>query len=233
MIIASKVGSGVFIASALLLFGISALYHRFYWGPAGEAVLRCYGVVGMANKNLIDGIADLLAPDRWGRGVDVRVREVMQDGSARSGSRRVGRLSRALVTLQVTTVTVLMFFAVLAGVMAFVLHQVCLVCLTLMWLEAVLGLGGERMLAALGFDIGTYHLNEGHAALLPLALLLRHRRDTHIARPWGFDDIMADHREYVETAIGAVRERGPLAPADLPEVARRLPPPCRGTCPSS
>jgi uncharacterized alkaline shock family protein YloU len=42
---------------------------------AGEAVLRCYGVVGMANKNLIDGIADLLAPDRWGRGVDVRVRE--------------------------------------------------------------------------------------------------------------------------------------------------------------
>jgi uncharacterized alkaline shock family protein YloU len=42
---------------------------------AGEAVLRCYGVVGMANKNLIDGIADLLAPDRWGRGVDVHVRD--------------------------------------------------------------------------------------------------------------------------------------------------------------
>lgn len=42
---------------------------------AGEAVLRCYGVVGMANKNLIDGIADLLQPDRWGRGVDVRVRD--------------------------------------------------------------------------------------------------------------------------------------------------------------
>ncbi len=42
---------------------------------AGEAVLRCYGVVGMASTNLIDGIADLLAPDRWGRGVEVRVRE--------------------------------------------------------------------------------------------------------------------------------------------------------------
>ncbi len=42
---------------------------------AGEAVLHCYGVVGMANKNLIDGIADLLQPDRWGRGVDVRVRD--------------------------------------------------------------------------------------------------------------------------------------------------------------
>jgi uncharacterized alkaline shock family protein YloU len=42
---------------------------------AGEAVLRSYGVVGMASKNLIGGIADLLQPDRWGRGVDVQVRE--------------------------------------------------------------------------------------------------------------------------------------------------------------
>ena len=42
---------------------------------AGEAVLRCYGVVGVANKNLIGGLADLLQPDRWGRGVDVHVRD--------------------------------------------------------------------------------------------------------------------------------------------------------------
>jgi uncharacterized alkaline shock family protein YloU len=42
---------------------------------AGEAVLRCYGVVGVASKNLIGGIADLLQPDRWGRGVDVLVRD--------------------------------------------------------------------------------------------------------------------------------------------------------------
>lgn len=46
------------------------------------------------------------------------VREVMQDGSARAGSRRVGRLSRVLVATQVATVTVLMFFGVMAGVMA-------------------------------------------------------------------------------------------------------------------
>jgi starch phosphorylase len=44
--------------------------------------------------------------------------------------------------------------------------------------EAILGIGGERMLRALGFEIETYHLNEGHAALLPLALLRRHPRDT-------------------------------------------------------
>ncbi len=42
---------------------------------AGDAVLRCYGVVGVASKNLAGGLADLLQPDRWGRGVEVRVRD--------------------------------------------------------------------------------------------------------------------------------------------------------------
>jgi uncharacterized alkaline shock family protein YloU len=42
---------------------------------AGDAVLRCYGVVGVASKNLIGGLADLLQPDRWGRGVDVHVHD--------------------------------------------------------------------------------------------------------------------------------------------------------------
>lgn len=40
--------------------------------------------------------------------------------------------------------------------------------------EIVLGIAGVRMLHALGFDIATYHLNEGHAALLGLELLRRH-----------------------------------------------------------
>lgn len=43
--------------------------------------------------------------------------------------------------------------------------------------EIVLGLGGEKALRALGFSITKYHLNEGHAALLTLALLKRHRRE--------------------------------------------------------
>ncbi|HEX9116849.1 MAG TPA: Asp23/Gls24 family envelope stress response protein [Anaerolineae bacterium] len=42
---------------------------------AGDAVLQCYGVVGMASKNLIGGVADLLQPQRWGKGVDVRVND--------------------------------------------------------------------------------------------------------------------------------------------------------------
>jgi hemolysin III len=32
--------AAVYTVGAMLLFGISALYHRFYWGPTGEAVLR-------------------------------------------------------------------------------------------------------------------------------------------------------------------------------------------------
>ncbi|GAB3554368.1 alpha-glucan family phosphorylase [Noviherbaspirillum agri] len=41
--------------------------------------------------------------------------------------------------------------------------------------EIVLGIGGVRVLHALGFRIQRYHLNEGHAALLCLALLRRTR----------------------------------------------------------
>jgi glycogen phosphorylase len=42
--------------------------------------------------------------------------------------------------------------------------------------EIVLGIGGYRLLRALGFEIETYHMNEGHSALLALELLHGHRR---------------------------------------------------------
>ncbi len=37
--------------------------------------------------------------------------------------------------------------------------------------EIVLGIGGLRMLDALGYEISVYHMNEGHAALLTVALV--------------------------------------------------------------
>jgi glycogen phosphorylase len=40
--------------------------------------------------------------------------------------------------------------------------------------EIVLGIGGVRMLDALGFEIRQFHLNEGHSALLALQLLRRY-----------------------------------------------------------
>ncbi|MFJ5549568.1 hemolysin III family protein [Streptomyces sp. NPDC093225] len=36
----ARVACGVYVLTACLLFGISALYHRGTWGPRGEAVLR-------------------------------------------------------------------------------------------------------------------------------------------------------------------------------------------------
>ncbi len=44
--------------------------------------------------------------------------------------------------------------------------------------EAILGIGGVTMLQAMGYDnIATYHMNEGHASLLALALLEEQVRD--------------------------------------------------------
>ncbi len=40
---------------------------------AGEAVLRCYGVVGMAAATLRDGIAELLQGDSYHRGVEAKL----------------------------------------------------------------------------------------------------------------------------------------------------------------
>jgi uncharacterized alkaline shock family protein YloU len=41
---------------------------------ANQAVNQCYGVVGMASKNLVDGIAHLLTRDSR-RGIEVRINE--------------------------------------------------------------------------------------------------------------------------------------------------------------
>jgi starch phosphorylase len=49
--------------------------------------------------------------------------------------------------------------------------------------EIVLGIGGVRMLDALGFRIDAYHLNEGHSALLALELLRRTELDEDDKRP--------------------------------------------------
>lgn len=62
--------------------------------------------------------------------------------------------------------------------------------------EIVLGIGGARILQALGFSIRAYHLNEGHAALLTLHLLHQFGRSAR--------DIKLSGREY---DYALVRER--------------------------
>jgi starch phosphorylase len=49
--------------------------------------------------------------------------------------------------------------------------------------EMVLGVGGARLLNALGFTINAYHMNEGHSALLGLELLRRHAYPPRDVRP--------------------------------------------------
>lgn len=39
---------------------------------AGSAALECYGLVGMASRNLKDGIAELLGRENLSRGIEVR-----------------------------------------------------------------------------------------------------------------------------------------------------------------
>ncbi|TAK87474.1 MAG: alpha-glucan family phosphorylase [Betaproteobacteria bacterium] len=49
--------------------------------------------------------------------------------------------------------------------------------------EIVLGIGGVRMLQALGFEVSHYHMNEGHSALLTLELLRRNAYAPEDVRP--------------------------------------------------
>jgi len=49
--------------------------------------------------------------------------------------------------------------------------------------EIVLGIGGVRLLQALGFTVRHYHMNEGHSALIGLELLRRYTYPTEDVRP--------------------------------------------------
>ena len=44
-------------------------------GLATTAVLECYGVVGMARRNPISGLEDILRREQYRRGVQVRVED--------------------------------------------------------------------------------------------------------------------------------------------------------------
>lgn len=77
--------------------------------------------------------------------------------------------------------------------------------------EIVLGVGGERVLRALGFAIDTYHLNEGHAALLTVELLRRHRREPPAGVPdplhYDIDQVRAQCVFTTHTPVEAGHDR--------------------------
>jgi starch phosphorylase len=61
--------------------------------------------------------------------------------------------------------------------------------------EIVLGIGGARLLQALGFRSHTYHMNEGHSALLALELLRRYELAPEDVGPGGSIYDVAQVRE--------------------------------------
>lgn len=59
--------------------------------------------------------------------------------------------------------------------------------------EMILGIGGMRMLEALGFHSVVYHLNEGHSAMLALEIIQHEMRERLI----GFTDALSLERHHV------------------------------------
>jgi starch phosphorylase len=80
--------------------------------------------------------------------------------------------------------------------------------------ESILGLGGIALLRELGYDrLSTYHMNEGHSALLTLALLAEQTRERELARATDHDRL-AVHQRCVfttHTPVPAGHDRFPIA----------------------
>lgn len=84
--------------------------------------------------------------------------------------------------------------------------------------EAVLGIGGVRMLRALGYeDVGRFHLNEGHSALLVLELVAERLRAAGRTTTATEDDIEAVRQLCVFTTHTPVPAAHDQFPPDLAE----------------
>ena len=74
------------------------------------------------------------------------------------------------------------------------------------------------------------------ASILPVETwpLLRHRREEHRVRPYGFESFIKENPVYYDSVLNEVRARGPLTAGDLPGpdgASRRLPESWFGTVP--
>ncbi|WP_079023221.1 PAQR family membrane homeostasis protein TrhA [Streptomyces odonnellii] len=65
----ARVACGIYILTACLLFGVSAIYHRGTWGPRGEAVLRRldHANIFLIIAGTYTPLTMLLLPDSSGR----------------------------------------------------------------------------------------------------------------------------------------------------------------------
>ena len=86
--------------------------------------------------------------------------------------------------------------------------------------EIVLGVGGVRLLRALGFDVSEYHMNEGHSALLAVELMRRYTFPSRDLQPGESEYDIPRVREQcnftTHTPVEAGQDRFPY------ELVRRL-----------
>lgn len=115
--------AGGAVATAIAAWGLDAING---WTKANlEGNMAFWWVWGLDRSAIIaaglfvTAAIALLGIVVSGRATSLQFVAVLKDGSARSGSRREGRVVRTLVITQVATVSVLMFFGVLSGVVAY------------------------------------------------------------------------------------------------------------------
>ncbi|MFJ9032155.1 hemolysin III family protein [Streptomyces sp. NPDC102274] len=65
----ARIACGIYVLTACLLFGVSAIYHRGTWGPRGEAVLRRldHANIFLIIAGTYTPLTVLLLPDSTGR----------------------------------------------------------------------------------------------------------------------------------------------------------------------
>jgi starch phosphorylase len=80
--------------------------------------------------------------------------------------------------------------------------------------EIVLGIGGVRMLRALGFQVQRFHLNEGHAALLLLELLREQARPGPGGTRYDFGSVRARCTFTTHTPVDAGHDQFPYELVD-------------------
>jgi predicted permease len=105
------------------------------WG-LDRAALVSAGVFVTATIAVLGGVVSA-------RVANTEFNTVLRDGGTRSGSRREGRIARALVVTQVTIVSVLMFFGVMSGIVAYRVANVDVGYNTRNMLSASVGLSRE------------------------------------------------------------------------------------------
>ena len=114
---------GGVLATAIATWGLGAINHwlqnnlrenlAFWWTWGFDrTVLLSAGAFVTVTIAVLGGVVSA-------RVANTEFNAVLRDGGTRSGSRREGRIARALVVTQVTTVAVLMFFGVMSSIVAY------------------------------------------------------------------------------------------------------------------